>query len=79
MSVSISTERKAVELMWDNVLVAGDKATIRCVNPDGGDVSTRETENDGHATVTFPFDYTGTCNVTVTGSDSGTDTGTISV
>ncbi len=79
MSVSVSFDRKAVELTWDSKLVVGDTATIRCVNPDGGDVSTRKADNDGRATVTFPKDYSGDCDVTVSGSDSGEDTGTISV
>ncbi len=79
MSVSVSHDRKAVELTWDSKLVVGDTADIRCVNPDDGDVSTRTADNDGRATVTFPKDYSGSCEVTVTGSDSGEDSGTISV
>ncbi len=79
MTVSISFDRKAVELTWDSKLVQGDTVDIRCVNPDGGDVSTREADNDGRATVTFPVNYKGACDVTVSGSESGEDTGTISV
>lgn len=79
MSVAISFDRKAVELTWDNKLVVGDEVDIVCINPDGGDVSTRKAGNDGRATVTFPADYSGSCEVTVSGSESGEDTGTISV
>ncbi len=79
MSVALSFDRKAVELTWDDKLVVGDTVNIRCVNPNGGDVSTREADNDGRATVTFPKDYSGDCEVTVSGSESGEDTGTISV
>lgn len=79
MTVTVNLERKAVEILWDADACEGDTVEIRCVNPDGGDVSTRETENDGHATITFPADYTGSTEVTVTGSDGGSDTGTISV
>ncbi len=79
MTVAISFDRKAVELTWDDKLVVGDTVDIRCVNPDGGDVSTRTADNDGRATVTFPKDYTGDCDVTVSGAESGEDTGAISV
>ncbi len=77
--VSVSHDRKAVEITWDSNAVQGDTVNIRCVNTDDGDVSTRESDNDGRATVTFPKDYSGSADVTVTGSDGGEDTGTISV
>ncbi len=79
MTVALSFDRKAVEITWDNVMVVGDSVHIACVNPDGGDVSTRDTDNDGRATITFPSDYHGQCDITVTGSDSGTDNGSITV
>lgn len=52
-----------------------------CVIVDGQkrDVSTRKTENDGHATITYPFRYSGTSHITVTGSDGGVDSGTVTV
>ncbi len=78
--VTVSTDRRGVEIDWDTSLVQGDTVTIRCVNQEDPDnPSTKETKNDGKATVTFPRDYEGSADVTVTGSDSGTDSGTISV
>jgi hypothetical protein len=78
--VEVSLDRKAVEIVWDSVLVHGKKVDIKCVNPDGGDVSTRaKVLNDGRAVVTFPKDYEGECRVTVTGSGGSEDSGMIMV
>ncbi len=78
--VEINTDRRGVEIKWDTSLVQGDTVTIKSTNQEDPDnPSTRETKNDGFATVTFPADYEGSADVTVTGSDSGTDSGTISV
>ena len=80
MTVQIDVTRKAVGITWDRDIVDGDTANLRCVNPNNEDVSTRNAiTNDGAAVVTFPADYTGECNVTVTGSDGGEDSGVISV
>jgi hypothetical protein len=80
MPVERDLTRKAVSVKWDTSLVNGETANIRCVNPDNEDVSTRDgVKNDGLAVVTFPRDYMGDCDVTVTGSDGGEDTGTITV
>jgi len=79
MSVQIDSSRKAVVIAWDVNEVTGDSAHVRCVNPDGEDVSTFDTDNDGFAVVTFPADYSGRCDVTVEGDESGEDTGTIEV
>ncbi len=78
--VEINTDRRGVEIKWDTSLVKGHHVTIKAVNQeDPHNPSTRETKNDGYATVTFPADYEGSADVTVTGSDHGTDSGTISV
>jgi hypothetical protein len=80
MTVEIDTTRKAINLSWDTTLVDGEQVDIRCVNPDNEDISTRDqVANDGQAVVTFPSNYSGECQVSVTGSDSGEDTGTIQV
>lgn len=76
--VEKDVERQAVNLKWDAEAV-GANAYARCENPDTGDVSTTDNlGDDGYGVVTFPADYSGTTDVTVTGDD-GSDTGTIEV
>ena len=79
--VEVDTQRKAVVLSYDNSVVTGDTADMRCVNSeDGNDVSEKKGfVNDGKVVVTFPADYSGSADVTVTGSDGGEDTGTVTV
>jgi hypothetical protein len=79
MAVELSNDRKAVEITWDSSLVNGKKVEIRCVNPENQDISTRKTENDGKAVITFPADYSGMCHVTVVGAGDTEDSGTIFV
>ena len=81
MAVQVDLNRKAVNLSWDTGAVQGDTVNLRCTNPNNlEDVSTRDgLKNDGYAVVTFPKDYSGECNVSVTGSDGGEDTGVIEV
>ncbi len=79
MAVEIALDRKAVEITWDKDALNGNKVEIRCVNPDGGDVSTKKTANDGRAVVTFPKDYSGKTEVTVSGAGNTVETGTIEV
>jgi hypothetical protein len=78
MTVAINIDRKAVEVSWDTSVVLGETADLKAVN--GEDVSTRSgLKNDGFATVTFPADYSGSAEISVTGSEGGTDEGTITV
>lgn len=80
MGVEVDVSRQAKGIKWDTSVVQGETANIRCTNPENEDVSTRDgVKNDGLAVITFPADYAGECNVTVTGSDGGEDTGTIEV
>jgi hypothetical protein len=80
MTVEQDVTRKAVSITWDTEAVQGDTVTIRLVNPDSeGDISTKDDRNDGQSVVTYPADYAGSTDVTVTGSDGGEDTGTITV
>jgi hypothetical protein len=79
MAVEAVLDRKAVEITWDKDAVKGNKVTIRCFNPEGGDVSTKTSVNDGRAVVTFPADYSGVTEVTVTGAGHSSDTGSITV
>jgi|KBSMisStaDraftv2_1062788.scaffolds.fasta_scaffold877588_2 hypothetical protein len=81
MTVEISNDRVAYVLTYDDDVVKGSKADLRCTNPSNmEDVSTREGfDNDGNVVVSFPLDYTGETEVTITGSEGGEDTGTIQV
>lgn len=79
MAVELSLDRKAIEITWASDVVKGKRVHIRCVNPDGGDVSTLDTKNDGRAVITFPADYSGDTEVTVRGSGNSYDWGMISV
>jgi hypothetical protein len=81
MTVTKDKTKQGVPLKWDKDIVQGETADLRCTNPNNlEDVSTRDgTPNDGHAVVTFPADYTGECNVSVSGSDGGEDTGVVEV
>ena len=78
MTVELNFGRKAVEITWDKEAVQGETVDIRTENE--GDVSGRkDIKNDGRATLTYPADFSGSTQVTVTGSDGGEDTGTIEV
>jgi hypothetical protein len=80
MAVETDVERKAVSITWDKDALQGEKVDIRCENPDTGDVSTIDNvKNDGQHVVTFPNDYTGTSNVTVTDASGNVEEGTIQV
>ena len=79
MAVELSLDRKCVEITWASDVIKGKKVDIRCTNPDNEDVSTRRTENDGRAVLTFPKDYQGDVFVTVSGMGNSEDTGTISI
>lgn len=79
MAVELSLDRKAVEITWDASALKGKKVKIVCKTLDGGDVSTRMTENDGRAVITFPKDYSGTTHVLVEGAGGSVETGEIEV
>jgi hypothetical protein len=87
MAVEVSTDQQAVVITWDKNKAQGNKATIFAKNPEegapkivGGDLEEKKTvENTGTNALAFPLDYEGECYVEVSGSDRGTDTGTIYV
>lgn len=74
MTVSVITQRKVVEVGWDTSKVLGSHASVQ-VN----DEEKRNVDNDGKANLTFPNDFTGSIDVTIAGSKSGSDSGTIEV
>jgi hypothetical protein len=80
VAVEVDTERVAIGITWDTDEVKGATCIVTAKNSANDDTSTRgEIANDGHAVVTYPSEYHGSSEVTVEGSDGGTDTGTITV
>jgi hypothetical protein len=76
-------ERKAVVIEYDQVF--GRTVAIVAVNTADGDVGNREAINNstdeqrGTAVLSFPVDFIGEDEVTVTGSESGVSKGTIQI
>lgn len=74
MTVVMKATRKVVVVGWDTSMVKGTHASVQV----GGEEK-RNVDNDGDTNLFFPSDFTGDIEVTVAGSKSGTDSGTISV
>jgi hypothetical protein len=74
MTVHVITQRKVVEVGWDTKMVLGSHASMQ-VN----DEEKRNVDNDGKANLTFPNDFVGSVDVTVSGSKSGSESGTVEV
>lgn len=81
MTVELNSERFSKILKYDDSVVLGETADLRCQNPnDMSDVSERKGfVNDGNVYVSFPRGYSGEVIATVTGSDGGEDTGTVEI
>jgi hypothetical protein len=80
MAVETDLERKAVSITWDADALQGQHVDIRCENTATGDVSTIDgADNDGQHVVTFPNDYSGESQVTVTDESGNVEEGTITV
>jgi Big-like domain-containing protein len=80
MAVELSFDRTARELTYDQSLVEGDTVDVRAENDEDGDVSTRDgLANDGRFVYTWPADFKGTTHFTVTGSEGGEDSGSVTV
>jgi len=74
MTVHKVTQRKVVVVGWDREAVQGSHVSLQVEGEEK-----RNTENDGQANLTFPNDYTGEVQVTVAGSRSGEESGTVTV
>lgn len=74
MTVELKDTRKVAVIGWDTELVKGGNASIQV-----DDTEKRIVANDGESNLFFPLDYTGQIEVSVQGSESGEDTGTITV
>jgi hypothetical protein len=74
MTVELKATRKVVVIGWDEEQVKGTHASLQVAGEEKRNVT-----NDGRANLYFPAAYTGSLEVTVQGSRSGEDTGTITV
>lgn len=81
MAVSVSLDRRAVQVTWDASLTESEKVTLRASSEERGDVSnTNPLSNDGFGVITFPSDFSGKTFVEVL-DESGVvvDSGEITV
>jgi hypothetical protein len=73
-------QRKTVNVLWATSQIHGQAASVQATAPGfEGPIEVRNVVNDGAATITFPHDFTGECEVTVEGSRGGKQTGTVHV
>jgi hypothetical protein len=74
------TQRKTVNIHWDTDEIKGGTVSIEA-SADHADMKEVRSglENDGYATITFPSSFSGSCYVTVNGSKSGEQSGTVEV
>ena len=74
MAVELIHTRKVCVITWDTDAVKGSHASIQAE-----DEEKRNVDNTGTTNVFFPMDYQGSVDITVVGSKSGSDSGTIEV
>jgi hypothetical protein len=74
MTVTLKHTRKVCVIGWDEEQVKGTHVSIQVAGEEK-----RNTENDGAANLYFPGAFTGEVEITIAGSKSGEDTGTITV
>lgn len=80
MTVQINTVRKAFEVSWDTEAVGSDQCTLKAESAEGGSPSTKgPMPNDGFAVLTYPLSYEGETEITVEGTEGGSDSGTIQI
>ncbi|HXJ67650.1 MAG TPA: hypothetical protein VNM39_02005 [Verrucomicrobiae bacterium] len=79
MAALTFTQRKTVNVHWTDE-IKGGSVSIQANSPAWEEPKeVRNTTNDGYATITFPADFTGECEVVVSGSHGGEETGTVTV
>jgi hypothetical protein len=74
MTVEAKSTRKVVVVGWDTDVVKGSHASIQIKGEEK-----RNVDNDGDTNLFFPASFSGDIDVTVAGSKSGEDKGTITV
>jgi cytoskeletal protein RodZ len=66
MAVSVSLDRRAVQVTWDASLTDSAKVTLRASSEERADVSnTQPLSNDGLGVITFPADFSGSTFIEV--------------
>ena len=76
--IDVTDTRKVVSFSYGRQ-VRGYYASIQAAQPGGRLIEKKNVRNRHHATVSFPLHYSGTCHISVRGSSSGVDEGTIAV
>lgn len=79
MAVQEVVDRKVKVLSYDKDVVLGASVSVVAVNADTGDVGSRSAPNQGWVLLFYPLDFEGTDNVTVSGSESGSDEGVVTI
>jgi hypothetical protein len=80
VTVVRSNVRNWVGIEWDPTFSEDERVNLKAVNPNGGDVSTKENmKNDGQNVINFPDDYAGTAQVIISDSAGNTEEGDITV
>ena len=74
MTLHVISQRKVVEVGWDTAVVKGSHASMQVEGEEK-----RSVDNDGKANLTFPNDFEGSVEVTVQGSKTGSESGTVTV
>lgn len=74
MAVTLKELRKVAVIAWNTEAVKGRQASIQVK-----DEEKRTVDNDGESNLFFPMGFIGEVHVTVEGSKSGMERGTISV
>jgi len=74
MTVELKGLRKVAVIGWDTEVVKGSHASMQVAGEEK-----RNVDNDGESNLFFPLGFVGEVEVTVAGSHSGEESGTISV
>lgn len=69
---------KGIEVNWDKDVIKGGSVSISA-KKDVGSIELRDVENDGHATIAFPDNFTGQSGIVVKGSKKGEESGVVHV
>jgi len=72
-------DHKAVVFAYDKDAVSGEMVHVKATNDDTGDVGTRDVPNSGSFVLFYPTNFSGSDTIEVTGSDGGTETGSVSI
>jgi predicted RNA binding protein YcfA (HicA-like mRNA interferase family) len=74
MTVELKSTRKVAVVGWDTEVVKGSHASMQVEGEEK-----RNVDNDGESNLFFPLEFSGHVDVTIAGSHSGEETGTITI